>query len=283
MAWQKRLFQIQRSIFGDFMLIRFDDIDSWAPKLTEVLRPLVPEVAKERIRQISPQYIEDAVALLFERSSKDSIIDATFGWIESNDVAAYHGTRLTDVEVDAVRAEGLVRLNAVHRRPRLVRVLSGHPQWPATESQLNSAIDRYGRRGLGGVRENQVHLTLSRAGLTNSFSHYLKYGSEFDQCVARELLGDEGLAMLARDGAARVIELAVPGPKALATTHPFFSVAEMRSKGELPNLVRQFVQTWAFRHARPGYQTRTMELDCGLFFRTNVPSDWIVEIDTLSH
>ena len=94
---------------------------------------------------------------------------------------------------------------------------------------------------------------------------------------------DEGLAMLTSDGTARVIELAVPGPNALATTHPFFSVVEMRSKGELPNLVRQFVQTWAFRHARPGYQTRTMELDCGLFFRTNVPADWIVAIDTLSH
>ena len=265
------------------MLIRFDDIDSWAPRLTEVLRPLVPEVAKERIRQASPQYIEDAAALLFEGSSSDSIIDATLEWIESNDIAAYHGTRLTDVEVEAVRAEGLVRLNASHRRPRLVRALSGHAQWLVTESRLNSAIDTYGRRGFGGVRENQVHLTLSRAGLTNSFNHYLRYGSEFDQCVARELLGDEGLAMLTSDGTARVIELAVPGPNALATTHPFFSVVEMRSKGELPNLVRQFVQTWAFRHARPGYQTRTMELDCGLFFRTDVPADWIVAIDTLSH
>lgn len=265
------------------MLIRFDDIDNWAPALTDALTPLVPESAKERIRHLTPEYIEDAADLLFEGCSRDLIVDAMLAWIRANAIAGYHGTRLTDAEVAAVRAAGLVPLKATLRRTRLARALGGHPKWPASEARLDAEIDAYGPRGLGGVREDQVHLTVSRAGLTESFNHYLVHGAEFDQCVARALLGDEGLALLAQDGHARVLELAVPGALALTATHPFFTVNDLRSRGELPNLVRQFVQVWSFRQARPTYQSRKLHLDCGMFFRSTVPPDWIVAIDTLPH
>ncbi len=262
------------------MLIRFDDVDNWAPALTDVLSPYVPEFAKERIRQALPQYIEDAADLLFEGCSRDQVVDAMLEWIRSNEIAAYHGTRLTDQEVADVRASGLVPLKAILRRTRLARALGAHALWPALEPRLDSEIEKYGSREFGGRREAQVHLTLSRAGLISSFNHYLRHGSEFDQCVARALLGDEGIDLLALDGDARVIECAVPGAVALDAAHPYFSINDLLKKDELPNLVRQFVQVWSFRQARPSYQSRKLQLDCGFIFRSTVLPDWISTIET---
>jgi hypothetical protein len=42
----------------------------------------------------------------------------------------------------------------------------------------------------------KVHQTVSPAGLTRSFNHYLTHGSEFDLMVAQHFLGTDGKALL---------------------------------------------------------------------------------------
>ena len=264
------------------VLIRFDEVDHWAPALTAALTPHVPRSVKDEIRRANPEYIEDAADLVLDLCSRDVIVGAALAWIRSIAIAGYHGTRLTDAEVAAVRAEGLVPLSPRLRRARLERALSAHPRWPEVGLRLDSEIESYGTQAAGGRRDGQAHLTLSRAGLVKSFNHYLTYGSEFDQCVARALLNDEGLALLAEDGDARMIEFSVPGAAALNAAHPYFSAEDLLGRRELPNIVREFIQVWSFRQARATYQCRTLTLDCGMIFRSTVPSDWIVTIDTLT-
>lgn len=263
------------------MIARFDDIDSWAPSLTEALNPYVSQAVKAAIAAAAPAYVEDALDLLLELTRTDDVTDATMSWLRRGAIAGYHGTRLTDQEVASVRAHGLTPLEAGQRRSRLVRALAPHPRWNEVSPRLDQEIAAYGREAAGGNRENQVHLTLSMAGLTDGFNHYITHGSEFDQCVANALLGSEGVELLRLDGEPRLIEIAVPGDLALLAAHPYFSIEDKRSRGELPNIVTEFLQAWSFRQSRSNYQCRTMGLDCGMIFRSTVSRDWITRIDTL--
>jgi len=256
-------------------MVDFDNIDDWAPKLADVLSPHVSDSVRQQIVAAAPQYIEDALDLLFDLTNRDAIIDATLSWIHSAKIAGYHGTRLTAAEFASVREVGLIPLIAESRRSRLIRALSPHPRWHEVAEQLDAAIQDHGRDQAAGNREGQVHLTLSRTGLTNDFNHYLTHGSEFDQHVASALLGPDGKKLLAHDGEPWVIRVAVPGALALDAAHQWSDIENVLANGEIPNLVREFLETWSYRLARPGFQSRTLAADCGMIFLSTVPASWI--------
>ena len=144
-------------------LIDFDDIDQWGTELSAVLHPFLPASIASEMVASAPQYVEDALALLFTLLDRDTAIDTTVNWIRSTTVAGYHGSRLTDADIASIRAIGLIPLRAEARRFRLERALSRHPEWPAVVGRLDSAIHAHGQGGVAGRREEQVHLTLSKA------------------------------------------------------------------------------------------------------------------------
>lgn len=259
----------------------FDDIDKWAPRLTAALKDHVPDTIGPLLATRSPEYVEDARDILFELTNRDAIIDAVLSWVRSSVVAGYHGTRLTDAEVTSIRTIGLLPLKAEARRNRLARALSLHPRWTEMVGQLDDVIQAHGRRNKAGSREDQVHLTLSRFGLTNGFNHYLTHGAEFDQHVANALFGPEGKSLLARDGVPRIVQVGIPGDVALRAAHPFFGIEDLRANGDVPNVVCQFIDAWSFRLAHPAFQSRTLEVDCGFLFRSPVPAASILNIETL--
>lgn len=269
---------------GDQM-VDFDDIKSWAPELTAALGIEIEELLRKGLQAAVPQYVEDARNKLFEIMGRDAAIDATLKWIRRSAVAGYHGTRLGDAEVRSVENKGLIPLNGKDRRNRLSRALSPHPSWPQVVENLDATIDMYGPNGpecQNGKREGEVHLTLSRAGLTDGFNHYLKYGSEFDQSVARHLLGDEGVELLAHDGIPRVIRVQVPGKAALDSAHLHFTIDQMRDDGNVPNLVEQFLNSWSYRVAHPLFDPRVQRVDCGMVFHKTIPATWIRGVETVS-
>lgn len=263
-------------------MVNFDDINDWAPKLAAILSPYVSDSVGLKLAAAAPEFIEDARDLLFDLTVRDEIIDATLAWIRTTKIAGYHGSRLTDAELASVRTDGLIPLKAEMRRSRLIRALSPSPEWPGVAGQLDAAIKAHGSGATVGRREDQVHLTLSRVGLTNGFNHYLTHGAEFDQHVANALLGPAGKELLSRDGEPRVIRVAVPGPLALDAAHPYFSIKDIRNRGDIPNLVNEFLMAWSYRWAYPGFQSRTLRIDCGMIFRSIVPGAWIMDVDTLA-
>lgn len=263
-------------------MVDFDDIDDWAPGLAAALSRHVPDSVGPKIAAAAPEYVEDAQALLFNLTDRDAVIDATLEWIRSTRIVGYHGSRLTDEELASVRAIGLIPLKAEARRHRLTRALSSHPRWDEVVDQLDATIQAHGQGAAAGSREDQVHLTLSGAGLINSFNDYLTHGAEFDWHVAGALLGSSGKELLAHDGKPRVIRVAVPGPRALDAAHPHFGIDLMRSSGNVPNLVGTFLEAWSFHLARPGFQSRTLEVDCSMVFNSTLPAAWIVGFDTLA-
>ena len=127
-----------------------------------------------------------------------------------------------------------------------------------------------------GNRSGQAHLTLSKAGLTKGFNHYLTHGSEFDQRIAHQLLGDEGVSLLALDGVGYLLEFSVPGGEAIAAANRYISAEEMIERGEAPNIVRDFLKVLSYRVYDSEFSPENMRADCGLVFYRDVPPDWLV-------
>ena len=197
-------------------------------------------------------------------------------------VAGYHGSRLINSDVESIRTCGLLPLDANSRRSRLTRALSSYPKWDQAETCLDFALQHPGEGIMAKHREDQVHLTISRCGLTCDFNHYLKYGSEFDQHVAQTLLGVGGKELLREDGQARVVRVAVPGEDALNAANHRFSVDDQLARGNVPNLVNYVLQVWSFGLAYPEFDGGTLMVDYGMVFREAVSPAWIVQIDTLT-
>ncbi len=266
----------------DNTLLDFDDIDTWKPQLTYALGGQISESVVNQLIAAKPELIEDALDHLFTLTNKKMIVDRTLTWIQSIKITGYHGTRLTDTEVKSIQAKGLLPLETRSRRSRLLRALSHHPRWNEVADQLDVTIERFGEDANLGVRLNQVHLTLSRSGLINNFNHYLTYGSEFDQKIAQELLGTEGKKFLGKDGEPRVIKVAVPGKIALEASQPAFSIEDVLEEGGMPNLIRELLNAWSDRLARPDIQVNPYGVDCGMIFRSTIPKSWIINIETIS-
>jgi len=188
----------------DDQLLDFDSIDVWFPLLTSVLDPQLPPDIGDRLERAKPEFIEDARDLVFQLADRERIIDAVIDWIRASQLLAYHGTRLTDSEVQNVATYGLKPLTVEDRRGRILRSLSSHNRWNAVAGRLDSVLRAYGSGNVAGSREGDVHLTVSRSGLTQGFNHYLTHGAEVDQHIAFDLLGDEGKDRLRYDGNAPV-------------------------------------------------------------------------------
>ena len=265
-------------------MLDFDNIDYWAPRLTAVLRPHVPNSIEQKLGEATQEYeyIKDVQDRFFELTDREAVIKAVVAWLRSNEIAGYHGSRLTNEEIHSVQETGLIPLEAETRRDRLIRALSPHPKWQEVKAKLDETILAYGQGNRAGHREGQVHLTLSRGGLIQGFNHYLIYGSEFDQHVAQDLLGTEGKELLASYGQPRVFQVAVPSDLALDAAHPSYSVEDFLSRGDTPNMVRQFLEAWVCRLVYPSFQSQTLKVDCGMVFRQAIPTPWITGFETLS-
>ena len=261
-------------------MLEFDDASSWEAQLDAALCPVLPNHALQELKNTPVEYVEDARDLLFDLADREAIIGAALNWLRSETLVGFHGTRLDDQEVASVYRRGLVPLQGSERRDRLDRALRVHPRWSDVEDRLDDVLRSYGEGAREAVREGQVHLTLSRAGLEGAFNHYLTYGSEFDQNVARELLGSDGVELLGSYGKPRLIKIAVPGAQALDAANPYFSVDDVRANGEVPNLVEAFLNAWSFRIAKIGFEPSRLKIDCGMVFRRPVPPQWLVEVET---
>lgn len=259
-------------------MLDYDSIDDWSPCLEQALTDVVPLAVRQTVAGSNPEFIEDALDTFLKHTQRETVFRMMRDWISAQEIIAYHGTRLNPAEAQSIQTTGLKPLLPQQRRQRLERALSKHSDWRAKADILDQTIRTHSGTGRSGRREGQVHLTLSRAGLTDGFNHYLTHGSEFDQQVAHDLLGQEGVDLLEADGSPTLVTVSVPGQIALLGSHRYNTPDEMIRRGEVPNLVRQFLEAWAFRLASPTYQTSRQKLDCGIWFEEPVPPEWISSV-----
>lgn len=258
-------------------MVDFDKVADWTPSFSAAQTDNISESVITRLREASPNLIENALDKLFALTNREQVISTTLKWIRSTDILAYHGSRLTAAEADSVRVNGLVPLVAETRGVRLRRALSRHPRWHELATKLDSTITAQCEH-----RQGRVTLAFSRAALTTGYNHYLTHGSECDQCVAQHLLGQEGLNLLATDGKKTLIQVAARGTVALDAANPYSTPEEIIARGETPQLAREFLKAWSYCVAHPDRESQPLGISCDMALNHAVPAAWIQSIDTLS-
>ena len=254
----------------------FDDNAEWGPRLCDLLRPYLPGDMVQIVKAAEPEFIEDAADIVLVHADKHVLTAAITNWLRSQRVRGYHGTRVNVAELASIRSDGLLPLRVQQRTERLQRALSQHPRWGEVAQTLPAALELYGPGLHCGRREGQVHLTVSRAGLTDGFNHYLKEGSEFDWHVSHYLFGPEGQALMAADGDPYLIALLVPGNAALASCNRFGMPTD-----DFPNLVSDLFRVWSYWLGYPDYCASRLKLDCGMVFSDIIPASWIDRIEKI--
>lgn len=252
----------------------FDNINEWGVRLQRALSEIVTPRVKAAVQATSPQYIEDAGDTLFQQiESPIEFAGYVADWLKQQAIIAYHGSRLASDEIASIRRDGLRILQGSDRETRLRKILIHHPNWQQLLEKLPDTISKYTDGNRAGHRQGQAHATLSRAGLTRGFNHYLKYGSEFDQHAMYDLLKDEGTELLRLYGKPQLIQLAIPGNIAFDACHRFQIL-----ENNIPNLVRIVLNSWAYWLVNPSYTPESIEMDCGFIFYEPIPSSWITAI-----
>ena len=97
----------------------FDNIHLWGHGLSLYISSMVPlELARSAILAGNPEYLEDAASIFFSEvcHDKTGFTAEVTAWMKVQTVAAYHGSRLDDADIDAIRQEGLTVLSAERRR-----------------------------------------------------------------------------------------------------------------------------------------------------------------------
>lgn len=228
------------------------------------------------------EYIEDAGDFVVNQSDIETVSTEIQGWLWAHEFCVFHGTRLLPEEILSVQQNGLLPLVATDRERRLRKILARHPRWYSVENRLLEVIEDVGPNEKQGRRQGQVHFSLSRSGLVNSFDHYLTHGSEFDQHVAHRLFGDQsGLEPLHSETVPVLVHVSFSGEQLIQGAHPHFSYSDVVGMGEVPGLARTFLDAWAYKAANPSFNIETLRTDCCVMERFATPRDRILHIEKL--
>lgn len=227
-------------------IVDYDRLDLWGPSFGSMVEEVAGPAVIEAARKSSPQYIEDARNFFEQQIGVNVLVDGLHKRLGTYRIRVYHGTRLGEGELEAVKRVGLQPLTLAGRRSLLVRLFESHPDWPNVKDQLDDVLQRFGvagaRSGNGRREDGAIHVCLSRAGLTHGCNHYLTHGAEVDQHIATVLFDKESAKELLRHGRS---------PRIASFTAPFDEAAKAASpwgfrEGEMPSLLRSLFQVWAF-------------------------------------
>lgn len=242
----------------------FDNISEWGPRCSLALRDIASPALYSLIRTVRFDSFEEPFELIADQTDEFALIDAARGWIGSQNVAGYHGTRLNPAEIASVEANGLKTMVLEERMQRLAAILSQHPNWREVEGDFEPTA-----RNLARPRIHQAHLTISRGMLMQGAPHYLMEGSEFDHAVTLTLLGSEACSVLIEGRSPTLFEFHVPGGWALSSGYG------EHSHEEAPGLVKCVLRHWAYWLHDPAHAPGTQFVDFGLRSYEDIPPQWV--------
>lgn len=253
-------------------IIDFDDHD-WMPVLKAELGELLSADLGSKLSKPGLEYKEDALEVLERETSIEAVIDSTLNWIRNSKVRVFHGTRLTDDEVENVQASGMRPLE-VSARVEWLRQTFPELRSVLTDDFVSHALSK----GSMEHRGNQLHAAISLKELQNGYD-YLFLGSEFDRRLFEHADRADLVPVLTRRGKPRVIKMVVEGDEALEAMHPFFPIEFTRENDRYPNFVRDLLKEFAWMLTTPLYQR--VGVDSCLLFRQGIPGHQIEAIETV--
>lgn len=239
-------------------VIDFDNLNSWAPWLTEVIEEVAPRSLLPQLEALMPEFIEDARDFVVTCIGRNDLLAHLTERFENRSVRLYHGTRLTENEVTRVRNEGLKPLILSDRASALKLIFRRHPRWREVEANFEETLSKFGPGNAAGRREDGcVYACFSQSGLLSGCSHYLAYGAEVDGHIAHSLFNDEIAKKLLRQArTAKLVSFIVPFSDASSAANPIGFPSD-----DLPSPINILLGAWAYRQAHPTF-TVISQRDC---------------------
>jgi hypothetical protein len=237
----------------------YDRIDEWEPWIDGVVFPIAPANLAESIAESEPEFIEDAADTLFEIVDKEELVACLSNRLHDVQVRVYHGTRLSRAELHDIQENGLRSLRLTDRKDLLTEIFSDHPEWLAAKSNLDEVLSQLGPGCKAGLREDgYIHVCFSRRGLLSGCNHYLTHGAEVDGHVASMLFQNKELALklLQSNREPYLISFLSDFDSAISAANPYGF-----NKSDTPSLMRQIIQSWAFKKYRPEFSSESLQ-DC---------------------
>jgi hypothetical protein len=260
-------------------ILDYDNIDEWSSWFDEIMGAIGPTDLIERLRTATPEYIEDARDLVVSMVGRHALVAHLQEASAPYHVRVYHGTRVTESEMENIRQNGLRALVLLERRATLAAIFSAHPNWPEKEPMLDGQLHRFGpgwEKAHTGKREDgSVHVCLSRAGLLTACNHYLTHGAEVDQNIAMMLFDDNsGLDLLTRARKAYIVSFSAPYPNTARAANPYGFPPE-----GLPSVIERFLGAWAYRKSHPSFKVTTRRDSVAARFPAPIVADRIERIE----
>lgn len=263
-------------------MIYYDIFETWESSFDAIVTPLIGPLNLEKLATSGFEYVEDAGDFVSSLTGFKTISLEILSWLIRNEFCVFHGTRLLPKELEYLENVGLQPLVALDRKGRLEEIFTDHQDWELLKKNLVGVINEVGPNEKQGRREHQVHFSLSRSGLVNSFNHYLTHGSEFDQHVAKRLFPDDsGLRLLQSKTVPYLVHVRMSGEDLVKGAHPHFSYQDVIEMGEIPVLGTTFLNTWAFKKSKPDFNIAKLRTDCCIMQRHPTPREKIIEIEEL--
>lgn len=231
-------------------VFEYDKHEAWEPLFSSWMCEIAPAEAMTAAAQ-PQEYIEDARDIFLAAIGKKVLAFFLTEKLASHAVKVFHGTRVSNRALAAIRREGLKPLNLLGRKAALVAELQSHPKWSSQQHRLDAVLHKYGpgweRGGMGKREDGGVHVCLSRSGLVKGCNHYLTHGAEVDNHVTRDLFSDDsGMALLQRMRKPMLISFDLTFAEAEAAANPYAVSYE-----HLPFITGTFFSAWAFRLSTP--------------------------------
>lgn len=260
-------------------IIDYDDLAAWEPLVSAAMSEIMPAGLIERLQSLKPEFFEDAGELVLESIDQTTLVQHLNSKLSPFLVRVYHGTRLTESEVESIKVEGLRPLSLAARRSALVSIFKQHERWSEVESQLDRVLHDMGPGNQAGLREDAcVHVCFSRAGLVHGCNHYLTHGAEVDGHVADALFGDDSADVLLQGNRhAKLITFLAPFPDAARAANPFGFHGT-----DLPSLLGILFRAWAHHAAAPTFTVASLKNCTAARFPSAIPAHRIEAIQDVS-
>jgi hypothetical protein len=241
------------------MIIDYDQIDEWERWIGKYILEIAPKDLTERIIKSEPQFFEDAAEVVFDLVSREKLIELLYDRLNNFRVRVYHGTRLSDSELEKIRVEGLQPLVLKDRKPNLVKIFSRYKKWHQVESQIDDVLYSLGARAMAGKREdNCIHVCFSRTGLIQGCNHYLTHGAEVDGHVVDSLFPNDNAALklLKKGRKPYLISFLPTFGEAAQAANPFGTLVDKNL-----SLLNILIKAWSFRQYDPSFYPAKLK-DC---------------------
>ncbi len=231
-----------------FMIINFDKQDEWFPIFSEAIEPIAPRNIFEQLSKSQYEFTDDAGKFVIEAVGEAALRAHLDKVLERYRFHAFHGTRLTQDEVENIRENGLVSLSLSSRRSRYFEIFRNHPSWENVQTRLDQVLHRLGPGAPVGNREDgRVWACLSRAGVLDC--HYADTGAEVDHHVAYGLFSNESAhGYLRAYGSAYIVRFTAQYQEIMNA----FS-SRIPDEGKLSDLVRRMLDYWAYSFVDPSF------------------------------